>query len=162
VQSLYPLAERVAERLKASKATVAVAESSSGGLVAAALLAVPGASAYFLSGAVIYTKVARSSLLGITPEQMGDIRSASEPYAKLLAETVRAKAGATWGIAETGAAGPTGNGYGDAPGHSCIAISGPGHAVATIETGSADRAANMERFAAGLLELLLQTMGETP
>ncbi len=154
MRSLLPLAEQVGASLKARGQTVAVCESSSGGLVSAALLSVPGASAYFLGGAVVYTAGARTALLGITKDGMTGLRSASEPYAALLARTVRERHGAAWGIAETGAAGPSGNSYGDGAGHTCLAVSGPVEKVVTLETGSADRAANMRAFAAGLLGLL--------
>ena len=158
MEQLSPLAEQVAALLKAERATVAVAESSTGGLVSAALLAVPGASAYFLGGAVVYTKRARTSLLAIPDEAMTGIRSSTEAYAKLLASTARTRFGATWALAETGAAGPSGNSYGDQPGHCCLAIAGPREAVTTIETGVADRADNMRTFAAALLELFAQTL----
>jgi PncC family amidohydrolase len=154
MQELLPLAAALAERLKARGETVAVSESSSGGLVSAALLAVPGASAYFQGGAVVYTRKARSSLLGITDCEMLGMRSSSEPYAQLLAQTLRARFGTIWAIAETGASGPSGNSYGDAAGHSCIAVSGPVSLVRTIETGHGDRVANMRSFAAALLALL--------
>ena len=153
MDSLMPAARAIGERLKARGETVAVAESSAGGLIAASLLAVPGASAYFLGGAVIYTKPARAGLLGITDAEMTGLRSSSEPYALLLARTLRARLGADWGFAETGAAGPTGNRYGDAAGHSCLAIAGPVERVITLETGAPDREANMRAFAAALFRL---------
>jgi nicotinamide-nucleotide amidase len=158
--TLSPLADALAERLKARKETVAVAESSSGGLISAALLAVPGASAYFLGGAVVYTGKARMSLMGLTREDVADVRSSSEPYALILARRARENFGATWGLSETGAAGPTGNPYGDAAGHTCVAVSGPVEMAVTLETASADRAANMEAFAKRALELLSSAMGE--
>lgn len=158
--SLTPLAENLAARLKAHKQTVAVAESSSGGLVSAALLAVPGASAYFLGGAVVYTGKARMSLMGLPREAVAGMRSATEPYALLLARTARENFGATWGVSETGAAGPNGNPYGDASGHTCVAISGPVEMAITVETGVDDRAANMEAFAKAALELLSTALGE--
>ena len=158
MQDLLPLAGRLGTVRKASGATVGVAESSSGGLVSAALLSVPGASAYFQGGAVVYTSSARGALLAVTPEQMQAVRSASEPYALLLARTVRERLGTTWGVAETGAAGPDGNRHGDAPGHTCIAVSGPIERVATVETGHGDRAANMRAFALALLDLLAETL----
>jgi nicotinamide-nucleotide amidase len=155
MQALYDMAETIGAKLKARKETVAVAESSSGGLVSAALLSVGGASAYYLGGGVIYTAKARFSLLEIPREAIpAGMRSASEPYALLLARTVRERFGATWGVSETGAAGPTGNPYGDAAGHTCVAISGPVEFAMTIETASDDRKANMEAFAAAVLELL--------
>lgn len=165
MEMLLPLAERLSTLLRARGETVAVAESSAGGLASAALLAVPGASAYFLGGAVIYTRAAREGLLGITEADMAGMRSSSEPYARLLAARVRQCLGTHWGIAETGAAGPSGNRYGDAAGHACIAIDGPVCRVRTIETGSTDRAANMRVFAAGLFALLeeaLSAAGTTP
>lgn len=157
-QVLAPLAQALAERLKARGETIAVAESSSGGLISAALLAVPGASAYFLGGSVVYTGKARMALLGLRREDVAGMRSSSEPYALLLARTVRENLGATWGLSETGAAGPTGNGYGDAAGHSCLAVAGPAEMAFTLETGSADRAANMEAFAKAALDLLGSAM----
>jgi nicotinamide-nucleotide amidase len=155
MQELLGLAERIGGKLKARKQTVAIAESSTGGLVSAALLAVPGASAYFLGGSVIYTRQARRALLGIGhPLPEGIARASTQQYAALLAATVRESMGATWGLGETGAAGPTGNSYGDAAGHSCMALAGPTQTAITLETGNADRVANMRAFALRALELL--------
>jgi len=154
METLLPLAERVAQLLKTRHETVAVTESSAGGLLAAALLAIPGASAYFLGGAVVYTRKAREVLLQLPREAVAGMRSASEPYALLLARTASQRFGASWGLAETGAAGPTGNPYGDSAGHSCIAIAGSAEEVITLETGKADRVANMRAFTAAALELL--------
>ena len=154
MDSLIALGSTVGLLLKERAQTVAVAESSAGGLINAALVAVPGASTYYLGGAIVYTLAGRSALLGLTAQDMTNIRSASEPFAKLLAQRVRANLGATWGLSETGASGPSGNRYGDAPGHACIAVAGPVDAVITVETGSADREANMWIFARKAIELL--------
>ncbi len=151
-------AQAAADRLKARGETVAVAESSAGGLISAALLAVPGASKYFQGGAVVYTGKARMALMGLTREAVAGLRSSSEPYALLLARTARENLGATWGLAETGAAGPTGNAYGDAAGHTCLAVSGPVEMALTLETASPDRAANMDAFAKAALELLAKVL----
>lgn len=159
-ESLTALGSTVGELLKKRKQTLAVAESSAGGLINAALVAVPGASAYYLGGCVIYTGASRIALLNIGEEDMRNMRSASEPFAQLLAQRIREKLGATWGLSETGAAGPTGNRYGDAAGHACIAVSGPIEAVITVETGSADREANMWAFARKAVELLHHKMKE--
>jgi PncC family amidohydrolase len=140
--------------LKERKQTVAVAESSAGGLISAALLAVPGASAYFLGGGVIYTQAARRGLLRVPDDAVKNIRSSTEAYAQLKAKAVRELMGATWGLAETGASGPTGNRYGDAAGHACIAVSGPVERVITVETGDADRERNMWAFTRAALKLL--------
>jgi PncC family amidohydrolase len=158
VQELLPLAGRIGQRLKDRKETVAVAESSSGGLISAALLAGPGASAYYLGGGVIYTPKARVMLMDIQRDAVAGMRSASEPYALLLARTARERFNATWGLSETGAAGPTGNPYGDAAGHTCIAIGGPLTHAITVETGQGDRVANMRAFAKAALELLLDAL----
>ena len=158
MQDLVAIAEKIAARLTERRQTTAVAESSTGGLISAALLAVPGASAYFLGGAVVYTRDARRILMDIPDEAMKGIRSASEPYAELLASQIRRRFSTDWGLSETGATGPTGNRYGDTAGHSCMAVAGPEQSVTTLETGSADRFANMHVFAAAALNMLLQNL----
>ena len=157
-QDLLARASLVAQRLKARRETIAVAESSTGGLISAALLAVPGASAYFLGGAVVYTQVARRALLDIQDAAMAGMRASTEAYALLLARTARGRFSATWALAETGATGPTGNRYGDAAGHSCMAIAGASEHAITIETGRDDRADNMQAFTAAALDLLAATL----
>jgi PncC family amidohydrolase len=149
---------RIADRLVARKETIAVSESSAGGLISAALLTIPGASAYFLGGGVIYTRNAMVGLLDLGPEKLDGIRSATEPMARLLADTIRSRLGADWGVAETGATGPTGNRYGDAAGHACFAVSGKRVASRSLETGSSNRSANMIAFANAALELLEETL----
>jgi nicotinamide-nucleotide amidase len=158
MKDLVAIAEKIAAKLIERKQTIAVAESSTGGLIAASLLAVPGASAYFLGGAVVYTRDARRILMDIPDEAMKGIRSASEPYAKLLASQMRKRFATDWGLSETGATGPTGNRYGDAAGHSCMAVAGPQAEVMTLETGSTERFSNMQVFAATALNLLLQNL----
>ena len=158
MDALLPLAERIAARLIARQETIAVAESSTGGLIAAALLALPGASAWFVGGAVVYTKAARAGLLGVGEADMQGMRPSTEAYALLGARRVRERLGATWGLGETGATGPAGNRYGDAAGHTCIAVAGPAERAITLETGSADRRANMDAFTKRALEVLLETI----
>lgn len=158
MQTLLPLAERAATLLKQHQATVSVAESSAGGLISAALLAMPGASAYFIGGAVVYTRQARATLLGITEAQLNNTRPSTEAYALLLARAARERFGTTWALAETGATGPTGNRYGDAAGHACLAVVGTSERAVTIETGSADRHANMRAFGSAALNLLIEAL----
>ena len=160
--SLEQLAGAVADMLVERGETIAVSESSAGGLVSAALLAVPGASRYYLGGGVVYTGAARAALLELPTELPPELRSASEPYAALCARTARERLGATWGLAETGAAGPTGNRYGDDAGHSCVAVHGPVSAVATVETRAHDRVANMWDFARAALALMESTLESAP
>lgn len=160
MSELASMAAAAAVQLVQSRHTVAVAESSAGGLISAALLAIPGASAYFQGGGVIYTQNARRALLGVADESVKGMRSSTEAYALLGARAIREKLGTTWGLAETGASGPTGNRYGDAAGHACIAVTGPVERVITIETASADREANMWVFTRAALDLLVTCLTE--
>ena len=154
MHELNAMAERVALRLIERGETVGIAESSAGGLVSATLLATPGASRCVMGGAVIYTGTARAALLGITPAALQGLQPATEPYAALLARSVRLQLATTWGIGETGAAGPAGNRYGDPPGHSCAAVFGPHEIRRTVATGVVDRWANMHAFALAALMVL--------
>ncbi len=159
MDKLTSLAATLGERLKDSSDTIAVAESSAGGLISAALLAVPGASAYFLGGGVIYTQAARRGLLDL-PEETITMRASTEEYAVIVARVIRERLGATWGFCETGASGPTGNRYGDAAGHSCFAMSGPLERSMTLETGLSDREENMWRFAEESLAFMESVLDE--
>lgn len=159
MEAVFEQAARLAALLKARRQTLAVAESSTGGLISAALLAVPGASAYYLGGGIVYTPRARHRLLDLKREDVRGLKSASEPYAALLAETVRSRFKADWGIGESGASGPSGNPYGDAAGHCCFAVAGATTVARTLETGAADRLANMVAFAAAVLALLEEQVG---
>ena len=160
MQDLIARAESIARRLKDRGETVVVAESSTGGLISAALLALPGASAYFLGGAVVYTQIARRALLDLPDISALGMRASTEPYARLLAQTARQRFAASWALAESGATGPSGNRYGDAAGHTCVAVSGSIERAITLETGSTDRQANMEAFAKRALELLAEMLAE--
>ena len=158
MEKLTAIAIEVAELLKQRQETVAVSESSTGGLISAALLAVPGASAYFMGGSVIYTHAAREVLLEIDFADHPGMRSSSEPYAQLAAATIRQRLNTTWGLSETGAAGPTGNRYGDAAGHSCIAVAGPLEHCITLETGQSEREQNMWLFTEHALKIFAQIL----
>jgi PncC family amidohydrolase len=158
LNTLFATAARVGAQLKARGETVAVAESAAGGLISAALLAVPGASAFYIAGAVVYTPRARHRLLGLRREDVRGFMSATEPFALLMAETIRKQHSVSWGIGETGAAGPNGNPYGHAAGHDVVAVSGPVQFARTIATGSSDRQANMVAFALAALELLAEQL----
>jgi len=160
MDDLWALGEKAGSLLVARGERVAVSESSSGGLISAALLAVPGASSFYLGGGVIYTARAIRGLLNV---EKGDVagrglRSSSEPYARFVAETVRTRLRSDWGLSETGAAGPSGNPYGDPAGHSCVAVVGAVMASRTLRTGSNDRRANMHAFAAGALSLFIEVI----
>ena len=158
MDTLLPIAARAGALLKARGESIAVAESATGGLVSAALLAVPGASAYFLGGSVVYTRAARTTLLGIPAATLKATAPSSEAMAALLAQAARETLGAVWGLGEAGAAGPTGNSYGHAAGHGVFAVAGPVSRTAGIETRDADRVANMRAFSATLLALLVECL----
>jgi PncC family amidohydrolase len=160
LQDLLPQAERIATKLKARHETISVAESSTAGLLSAALLAIPGASAYFLGGAVVYTRQSRAELLAVTDQELTGITPSTEPYALLFARKIRGKLATTWSLGETGTAGPTGSRYGHAAGHSCIGVIGPnGERSLTVETGKSDRLDNMRAFSVAALDLLEKALG---
>jgi len=158
MKELVSIAEKIAAVLTARKETIVIAESSTAGLISAALLAVPGASAYFLGGAVVYTRQSRRLLLDIPDSALDGMRPSTEPYALMMARVARERFGATWALAETGATGPTGNRYGDAAGHSCFAVVGAAEVSMTLETGKSDRLENMHAFAAEALNFLLKAV----
>lgn len=165
-RDIYAMGERAGQLLKQRGERIAVGETSAGGLISASLLAVPGASAYFAGGAITYSARSIRGLAGISLDDMRarGIRSSTEPYAELLAATIRERhgSGVTWGLSETGAAGPGGNPYGDKPGHTCMAVSGPVNVVRTLETGLEDRVANMWLFAEATLALLVEVLETAP
>ena len=158
MRDLVAISERIGAALKARRQTVAVGESSAGGLITAALLAVPGASAWCLGGIVIYTRQGWEALRDFDEELLEGYRSSTEGNARVRAKVARDRFGATWGLGETGAAGPTGNRYGDPAGHACLAVSGGKEVSITLKTGSADRLANMHAFAASALRLLEENL----
>jgi nicotinamide-nucleotide amidase len=165
MHDILAMGARAGALLKERREMVAVGETSAGGLISASLLAVPGASAYFAGGAVTYSRRSIMGLAGISIEEMRakGIRSSSEPYAQLLATEIRARHGdITWGLSETGAAGPNGNPYGDPSGHTCMAVVGPVSMTRTLRTGLEDRVANMWAFAEGALALLVEVLETAP
>ena len=156
--TIFEHAERVAALLKARNETIAVSESSTGGLVTASLLAVPGASAYCLGGVVLYTRQAWHALRDFDESLLKKARSATEENAWLRADLARQRFQATWGLGETGAAGPTGNRYGDPAGHTCIAVAGALRMTKTLRTNRSERVENMHAFAAAALDLLEEAL----
>ena len=161
MSQLSEIAAPVAALLKETGQSISVAESSCGGLISAALVAIPGASDYYVGGSVIYTRVAQRGLLLVPDIAMEGLRASSEPYAQINARTTRQALNTVWGLAETGASGPTGNRYGDNYGHACIAVAGPVEKVITVETGDPDREANMWVFAQRAFALLEECVRES-
>ncbi len=163
MKELLPRAERIVKLLSARKQMIAVAESSAGGLINAALLAVPGASACCRGGLVVYTYEMRRAILGISDDEMKGITPSTEQYALLKARRTREKLATEWALTETGATGPTGSRYGYPAGHACFAVVGPGvERAITLETGNSDRVANMHAFTAAALDFLAEVVAATP
>ena len=154
------LTEEIASLLTARGETVAVAESTTGGLVSAALLWVAGASRYYAGGGVLYTLNSRIALAGVPPEQYANYRGTTTEMLASLAEAMRARLGATWAVGESGLAGPTTGRSGAAPGRTTLAVAGPVTRTAVIETGNPDRGTNMVDFATGALRLLRDAITE--
>ncbi|HVN28799.1 MAG TPA: CinA family protein [Candidatus Binataceae bacterium] len=162
MQELLQRAERIGAILKQRKETLAVAESSAGGLISAAMLSVAGASAYFIGGTVSYTRKSMSGLLNMTDENFKQMRGLSEPTALALARAAHQLLQSTWAISEIGAAGPTGSRYGDPAGKTAIAVTGPTERALIVLTGSDDRVANMSAFAAAALDLFEELLKQQP
>lgn len=158
MESLLPLAAEVADLLKKRGETLALSESSMGGLVSASLVAQPGASAFYLGSTVIYTRQAGKAIYELKGPPAPDVKPLTEPYVAAMAEVVKAKFGSDWALSEMGASGPSGSPYGPGPGTATIGLAGPKPASITVSTGSADRAANMRAFAKAALELLLKSL----
>ena len=156
---LIALAESAARKLRERNETIAVAETSCGGLISASLLSIPGASAYYVGGTVTYTRVANQALLAGAVPVPPDLRGETEEYALYLAHAVAARLQTTWAIGESGAAGPSGSRYGDPPGQVWVAVTGATDSTRRLLTGSDDRSANMVAFAAAALGLLVETLG---
>ncbi|HYC46341.1 MAG TPA: CinA family protein [Burkholderiales bacterium] len=160
MEELLPYAEKIAALLKSRNETIAIAESSAGGLITAALLAVPGASAYCIGSAVLYTRKSMLALTAVEPDALAGLTPGTEAASLFRAQLIRKRLETTWGISETGVAGPTGSRYGYAPGHACVAVSGPVERARTVETASPDRVRNMYAFATAALELLAGALSE--
>ncbi len=124
-----------------------MAESACGGLISASLLAVPGASAYFLGGTVVYTYKSRKAILGISKAQVESLEPMTQAMARAFAARAKDQLGATWGLSELGIAGPGPAVYGFAPGTCVVGVSGPIDLGGGLQTGSDDRQANMWAFA---------------
>lgn len=164
MHDIFAMGQRAGALLKARSERIVVAETSAGGLISASLLAVPGASAYYVGGAITYSIDSIKSLVHLDMKELRkqNVRSSSEPYAEILCRAMLARhAGVTWGLSETGAAGPP-NPYGDPSGHTCMAITGPVNLVRTLRTGQEDRVANMWAFANATLALLVEALEAAP
>ncbi len=162
MRELMPLAERAATLLKQRQQKIALNESSTGGLISAALLAVPGASAYYIGSVVVYTRQAWDAVRDFREDELGGVRAATEHHALVRARIACQRFATTWGVGETGAAGPAGNRYGDPAGHSCVAVAGPLERALTLRTGKADRMENMFAFADAALKLLVECLEAQP
>ncbi len=162
MERLIEAATRIGETLRARGESISVGEGSCGGLVSAALVAVPGASNFYVAGAVLYTRPAFVETLGERRRALRGLRGSTEEFSLEVARMIREKFGSTWAVGESGASGPSGNRYGDPAGHAALAVAGPVEKTRILETGLDDRQQNMWRFAAAALELLEQALADAP
>lgn len=153
-----PLAGALLEALKKRGETLAIAESCTGGHIAAALVDIPGASEVFLGGVVAYANSAKEALLGVSPAILREKGAVSEETARAMAEGVRRGFGSTWGIATTGIAGPTGGSVEKPVGTVWIGVTGPSGPWAKKYTFPGGRAAVIGRATATALSLLWQAV----
>ena len=156
------LAQEIAALLTGRGETVAVAESTTGGLISAALLWVPGASRYYRGGGVLYTLNSRIALAGMSPDLYANYQGTTAEMLTALAETMRSRLDATWAIAESGLAGPTPGRSGAPAGRTTIAVAGPVARTTVIETGNADRGDNMAAFTTHSLRFLRDALLDAP
>ena len=156
------LAEEIASLLLVRRETIAVAETAAGGLISGTLTAVPGASAWFLGGVVPYAAAAKQRWLGLDVTTIGG-GAVSAEAAPRMASAVRDALAATWGLAETGIAGPqTGRRSSKPAGLVFVAIEGPASDAREHVTGLGGRAENQAAFTNLALQLLLESLRRAP
>ena len=156
-----PLVARIAELLIERKETVAVAESAAGGRICDLLTDRPGSSAWFAGGLLAYSNASKQQVAGISPETLSRYGAVSLEAAEALAEAARRLFGATWGIGETGIAGPqTGRRSTKPAGLAHIAVVGPNDLRRAIDvnTGFDARGDNKWAFAIAALSLLAEEL----
>jgi PncC family amidohydrolase len=153
------VAARVLEVLARRGETLATAESLTGGLLSARLTDVPGASRSFVGGVVSYATRVKVSALGVPPAVVQEHGVVSEQCALAMADGVRDRLDATWGVATTGVAGPDRQ-EGRAVGTVWVALSGPAGATARLLDLSGDRTAIRRSAGDAALELLADELGE--
>ncbi|HEY6991902.1 MAG TPA: competence/damage-inducible protein A [Bryobacteraceae bacterium] len=148
----------LARLLRQRRATVATAESVTGGLLAARLTDTAGASDYFIAGYVTYTDEQKHQMLGVSKDLLARHSAVSEPVAAAMAQGARARSGATYGLSTTGYAGPSGGTEFDPAGTVYLGISGPdGNRVVRVRHGG-DRYRTRTLAAQGALDLLRKSL----
>lgn len=152
------LEQVVGELLRAAGQNLAVAESITGGAVARLITSVPGASSYFLGGIVCYQDDAKVALLGVRPGTLAATTAVSPETALEMAEGVRQRLGADWGLATTGYAGPTGGGEERPAGTVVLALCGPEGSRTRLLSLPGGRSAVRERTALAALDLLRRAL----
>jgi nicotinamide-nucleotide amidase len=135
-----PVEERIGDALRETDATIAVAESATGGLIGSLLTDVPGSSDYFDRSMVTYSYDAKRDALAVPREDLDEYGAVSEPVARAMARGVRDTADATWGVATTGVAGPTGGSDANPVGTVYIGVAYAG------EWGSGESTSSVERY----------------
>lgn len=157
----FPEAQHLGDLLRARGLRIAVAESCTGGLLGAALTAVPGSSDYVLGGVVAYANEVKTALLGVPAETLARHGAVSEEVARAMADGVRARLGADLGAGITGVAGPTGDGSSKPAGLVYVAVAGPHGAVRAVRlTDDRGREGNRAAAVRAALRLAVEIVEE--
>ncbi len=146
--------ERVKQMLMERVETMAVAESCTGGSIAARFTALPGASAVFRCGFVVYAQDSKVQMLGVNPDTLMFYGAVSEPVVRAMAESARLKSESYYAIATTGIAGPTGGTPETPVGSVWIAVSTPAHTRARLLHLAGNRAEVIYQAGSAAIELL--------
>lgn len=152
--------EQVHRMLIERKATLATAESCTGGTIASRFTALAGASAYFLCGVVSYSNEAKQHVLGVDAALIERYGAVSEQVARQMAEGARRVAGADYAVATTGIAGPTGGSVEKPVGTVWLAVATPSHTVAVCKQCGTDRGQIIDRASAFAIGLLRDALTE--
>ena len=160
MEELPDILLKISRILTKRKETVSVTETSTGGLISAGLLSVPGASSYFVGGVIPYARSVRGDLLNITKDKVVGLSPMSEEMAMSFAQNTKQKMQTDWAIAELGIAGPRGSVYGFEPGSCVVGISGPRSSSTFIRTGKDRRHENMALFRNSALALFADALSE--
>jgi PncC family amidohydrolase len=159
----FPDAARLGELLRRRGLRVAVAESCTGGLLGAALTAVPGSSDYVLGGVIAYANEVKTALLGVDASLLEQYGAVSEQVARAMAEGARARLGADLAASITGVAGPAGEGSAKPAGLVYVAVAGPGDAMRVVRlTDDLGREGNRGAAVEAALRLLSDAIVEDP
>ena len=155
-ESLTGLAERLQGICLGRRLTVATAESCTGGMIAAAITAIPGSSGYFAGAVVSYADAAKAALLGVPPAVIQSHGAVSAQVARAMAAGARERLGASLAVSVTGIAGPDGGTASKPVGLTYIGLADEAGTEVRRFNWLGDRAGNREESAAAALGWLIE------